>query len=122
MLIQNTRGAALAIAVACSLSACATPLVTSETEQGLSCNYRRYPCDPWDFDSEWICSDACGYTAHCRDYTFLEEEMCATHPNQVVSLAPYQWCNKWGNPTWETWCMPTLLSGPSSGSSSAETR
>jgi hypothetical protein len=85
---------------------------TADVNQGLSCEYSRYPCNPYDGDGEWLCSWACGYTAHCREYSVRELQLCANHPNQVVSQFPYLYCNKWGSPTWNTWCEPTLLASP----------
>lgn len=95
-----------------ALAACTSPVETGQVEQGLSCEYRRYPCNPLDWSSELECSSVCGYTAHCREYSFRELELCAAHRNQVISLVPYLWCNSWGSPTWDTWCEPTLLSEP----------
>lgn len=103
---------ALAAAIACSLAACAQSVETTEIDQTLSCEYRRYPCNPYDGDGDWTCSWACGYTAHCREYSLRELQLCAEHPDQVISLAPYLYCNRWGSPTWDTWCEPTLLASP----------
>lgn len=113
MLIRNTRSVhllrALAAAITCCLAACTSAPDTTETNQGLSCEYQHYPCNPYDGDGDWTCSWACGYTAHCREYSARELQLCIGHPDQVVSLVPYLYCNRWGSPTWNTWCQPTNL-------------
>ncbi len=115
--LRVRRAAALdAVAVVATLAgclgACTPTLETTETQDGLSCEYQRYPCNPYDGDGDWTCSWACGYTAHCREYSVRELQLCADHPDQVISLAPYLYCNRWGSPTWNTWCEPTLLASP----------
>lgn len=96
-------------AILLALAACTSTVDTIETEQGLSCEYQHRPCNPYDINSEWECTYACGYTAHCRDYTYREYQLCADHPGEVVSLAPYRRCNNWGNPSWNTWCEPVFV-------------
>lgn len=114
MLIRTAVAAALVACSSADLPPDAARLMDpppplASTSQSLShCDVRRFPCDPVNSASRWICESACGTAAYCRDYTIIETAYCQTHRDHVFSFRPLMWCSPSGDPQWPTNCVEEL--------------
>jgi hypothetical protein len=92
-----------------TIAACADTLDTqpgeATTDQAsLACDLHFYRCYPNRPGSLQTCEMACGETSHCRDYSVGEYIWCEVHPAQC--LGGFRCCDPWGNPAWDTVCVP----------------
>jgi hypothetical protein len=80
-----------------------TPASPPVTRDDAFCDHRLYSCYPNDPGAQTICDYACLFPSHCQDYTSRDYWYCAMHPDHFDPY--YRYCNRWGNPDWETHCV-----------------
>lgn len=91
----------------------ATAQPSAPDPRATTCEHIRHPCDPSNASSGSECVWACGVSSHCKEYTPQEIVFCERHPDYFID--PTHYCDVWGNPMWDTWCVVDFVSSPPSG-------
>lgn len=88
----------------------ADPPQAARVLPSISCEYRRYECDPSSSTSGMECTWACGVVAHCQEYTPQDVAFCAAHHDYFIDFTHY--CDPLGNPSWDTYCVVDYIGTP----------
>lgn len=107
MLLKKSLMLIAIVSCACTGSASSPTSDIARIDTGDTCT-KNYPCMPNTPWSVVICDAVCGEGGgYCEPYTPQEEEWCILHPGAVENGRIV--CDRWGNPTWETHCLPYVI-------------